>query len=444
MSQIVFDIAIILLLIILNGVFALSEIAIVSARRIRLEQQAKEGNSGAKVALDLAEEPERFLSTVQIGITLVGIFAGAFGGARLSQVLAEALAPLIGEQYASGISLALVVGTITYLSVVIGELVPKQIALQNAERIAAIIARPMQGLSWIATPVVMLLSGSTTAVVKLLGIPEDTSAAVTEEEIRVMVEQGAQAGIIEEAERDMVEGVFRLGDYQLEAVLTPRPEVVWLDINAPQEQIQETVKNSDASRYPVCDGDLDNVIGVVRAKAMLSAMMEGKSFDLKTIMRDPIFMPESMPAIKALEMFKQTGTHLAMIVDEYGSVEGVVTLFDILEAIVGDIPTPDEIEDPRITERDDGTWLIDGLIQIQDFKGYFDIDEMPSQDKYQTLGGFMVTMSGHIPQAGEHFGWGGYRFEVADMDGKRVDKVLLAQAPEEGAEEVDVADGENV
>lgn len=233
----------------------------------------------------------------------------------------------------------------------------------------------------------------------------------------------------------MVEGVFRLGDYQLEAVLTPRPEIVWLDINASEEKIQEILKQSDSSRFPVCDGDLDNVVGVVRAKNMLSVMMQGKPFDLRSMMRDPIFMPESMPAIKALEMFKQTGTHLAMIVDEYGSVEGVATLYDILEAIVGDIPTPDEIQEPRITERDDGSWLIDGLIQIQDFKEYFDIEEMPSQDRYQTLAGFMVTMSGHIPKTGEHFGWGGYRFEVADMDGKRVDKILLAQAPKEESEE---------
>lgn len=434
MSGIVFEIAIVLLLILLNGVFAMSEIAILSARRVRLEQKAKSGSKGAETALELATHPDNFLSTVQIGITLVGIFAGAFGGATLAQELADILIPVVGERFATSASLAVVVGSITYLSVVMGELAPKQIALRNAETISALVSRPMKGLSWIATPVVRLLSGSTNALIRVLGIPKDSRAAVTEEEIKVMVEQGAQVGIIEEAERDMVEGVFRLGDYRLSAVMTPRPEIVWLDLKASPEKIQDTLENSESSRFPVCDGDLDNVVGIVRAKNLLTAVLQNHSLDLKDHILKPVFMPENMLAIRALDTFKKSGTHLALIVDEYGSVEGLVTLYDILEAIVGDIPTLEEIEEPRIIKRQNGSWLVDGLIGIQDFKNYFKFDSLPDEDSFQTLGGFIITALGHIPQAGEYFDWNNYRFEVADMDGKRVDKVLMQANPSPTAE----------
>lgn len=434
MSVIVFEIAIVLLLILLNGVFAMSEIAILSARRVRLEKKAKNGHKGAKTALELATNPDNFLSTVQIGITLVGIFAGAFGGATLAQKLANVLIPVVGERFATSASLALVVGSITYLSVVMGELAPKQIALRNAETISTIVSRPMKGLSWVATPVVKLLSGSTNALIRVLGIPKDSRAAVTEEEIKVMVEQGAQVGIIEEAERDMVEGVFRLGDYRLSAVMTPRPEIMWLDLNASPEKIQDTLENSESSRFPVCEGDLDNVVGIVRAKNLLTTVLRNQTFNLKDHLLEPIFMPENMLAIRALDTFKESGTHLALIVDEYGSVEGLVTLYDILEAIVGDIPTPEEIEEPRIIKRQNGSWLVDGLIGIQDFKNYFNFESLPDENSFQTLAGFIITALGHIPQSGEYFDWNNYRFEIADMDGKRVDKVLIQATPPTTAE----------
>jgi putative hemolysin len=432
MSETLLGIAIILLLIVLNGVFAMSEIAVVSARPIRLRQMAQAGNRGAKAALELAENPNRFLSTVQVGITLVGILAGAYSGANIAGELAMPLGqlPWIGR-YASALSLALVVATITFLSVVLGELVPKRIALGNTERIAAAIARPMHTLSVIATPVVHLFSVTTDATLALLGLQASVEEEVSEEEIRMMVQHGAQTGIIEEAERAMVESVFRLADRPLKAMMTPRPEIVWLDVNAPDREIRQLVHASHHSRFPVCDGDLDHVIGLVQARDLLFNCLEGRPLDIKVAMHKPLFAPETLPALKALERFKQTGLHMAVLFDEYGGIEGLVTLIDVLEAIVGDIPTLDEIVEPPIVQRDEGSWLIDGLISIDDFKEAFEIRSLPGEGTYQTLGGFIVFMIGSIPMTGSRFGWGGFRFEVADMDEHRVDKVLMQTAPEE-------------
>ncbi|MDX1614945.1 MAG: hemolysin family protein [Candidatus Promineifilaceae bacterium] len=435
MSAILFEVVVILLLIALNGLFAMSELAVISARTSRLEQMAQEGNRGARTALELANSPNRFLSTVQVGITLVGIFAGAFGGATIARELAVLMAdlPLVGP-YAGAVSFALVVGSITFLSVVVGELVPKRLALHSTERIAAGVARLMNGLAALATPVVRLFSLATDAILRVLGIDAPPEMEVTEEEITMLVQQGARAGIIEEAERDMVESVFRLGDRRLEGMMTPRPEVVWLDVNADEASIRETLKESAHSRVPVCDGDLDHVLGVVRAKDLMAACLDSAPFDLREVMQEPWFAPESMLALTALERFKQTGVHLALLVDEYGGIEGVLTLIDILEAIVGDIPTVDELVEPPIVQREDGSWLVDGLMNIDEFKHHFDIRNLPGEDSYQTLGGFVVFMLGAVPLPGQHFGWGGFRFEVADMDGKRVDKVIVDQAPPDETE----------
>ncbi|MCA9980259.1 MAG: HlyC/CorC family transporter [Anaerolineales bacterium] len=425
MSQIAFEVGIVLVLILINGLFAMSEIAIVSARRARLEQFKDEGVRGASTALALANNPNRFLSTVQVGITLVGIFAGAYGGATLAQKLEVVLVPIFGEQLGSGLSFFLVVGTITYLSVVIGELVPKRLALQYGERLSVLIAGPMSLLSTLATPIVYLLSTSTDVIVRLLGIHEPPDTAVSEEEIRVLLRQSSQAGFIEEIEREMVESIFRLDDWTVESMMTPRPEIVWLDINHSQEEIRETLRQSPHARLPVCDGDLDHVIGVVSAKDLLARNLDQDEIDLRTVMLEPLFVPESVHAHKALERMRKTGIHMALLIDEYGGVEGLVTLFDILEAIVGDIPTADEIEMPRVVQRTDGSWLVDGLLGIYDFKQKFDLDELPREDNYQTVGGFMISQLGRVPQAGDLFIWAGLRFEVADMDGKRVDKVLV-------------------
>jgi putative hemolysin len=430
MTEILLETFIILLLIILNGLLAMSELAIVTSRRVRLQQMAQDGNHGAEVALELAEAPNRFLSTVQVGITLVGIFAGAIGGATIAQALNGLLVqlPLI-EPYASAISLVVVVGTITFFTVVLGELVPKRVALQNTERIAAAVARPMRSLSVLTWPIVRLLGLTTDAVLSLLRLEAQPKTSLTEEEIRMLVEQGAQAGIIEQVERDMVESVFLLGDRPLEAIMTPRPEIVWLDVNMPDEQVRQVVKSSSHSRFPVCDGQLDKTLGLVRAKDLLADCLAGERLRLREVMQEPLFAPENAQALRVLERFRETGIHLAMLVDEYGGIEGLVTSFDILEAIVGDIPTMAEINQPPIVQREDGTWLVDGLISIEDFKRAFDVGSLPSEGKYQTLAGFVVHMLGSLPSPGDHFGYGGFRFEVADMDGRRVDKVLLKKGP---------------
>jgi putative hemolysin len=432
MSEILFEITIILLLLVFNGLFAMSEIAVVSARTIRLQQMAQRGSQGALVALELAESPNRFLSTVQVGITLIGIFAGAFGGASIAGELAIPLSelPWIGR-YAGALSLAFVVGVITFLSVVIGELVPKRIALGNAEQIAALVSRPMRSLSTIATPVVHFLSLATDVTLRLLGIKTLANEDINEEEIRMMIHQGAETGAIEEAERDMVESIFRLGDRPLESMMTPRPEIVWLDFNAPEEEIRHLIRGSNHTRFPVCDGDLDHILGVVQAKDLLFTCLEGQPFDIKSAMQEPLLVPETMPTLPALERFKQSGLHMALLFDEYGGIEGLVTLIDILQAIVGDIPVLDDMGEQPIVQREDGSWLVDGLITIDDFKEAFAIRIMPGEGKYQTLGGFIVFMLGSIPITGSRFGWGGFHFEVADMDRHRVDKVLLEAVPAE-------------
>lgn len=433
MSDILVEIVLILGLIVLNGLLAMSELAIVSSRRVRLQQMAHDGNVGAEVALELAETPNRFLSTVQVGITLVGIFAGAIGGAAIAQALADLIAQLSAlEPYAGAISLILVVGSITFLTVVLGELVPKRIALHNTERIAAIVARPMRGLSVITWPIVRLLSLATDAVLTILRVKAQPKTTLSEEEIRMLVEQGAQAGIIEAVERDMVESVFQLGDRPLEAIMTARPEIVWLDVNAPQEQIRRIIEGSSHSRYPVCDGELDKTLGLARAKDLLAKSMGGEPIDLRQIMDEPLFAPENARALQVLERFRETGVHLAMLIDEYGGVEGLVTSFDILESIVGNIPTLDEIDRPPIVQRADGSWLVDGLLSVDDLKKAFNIGSLPGEGAYQTVGGFVIFMLGSLPIPGAYFGYGGFRFEVADMDGRRVDKVIVEQRPDGG------------
>jgi putative hemolysin len=427
MTQISFEVLFIVLLVILNGVFAMSEIAIVSVRKARLQQLINQGDKRARVALDLAQSPNRFLSTVQIGITLVGIFAGAYGGATLSQHIATYLNDIPAlARYSSALSLGIVVLGTTYLSLVIGELVPKRLALQNAEQVARAIAGPMHTLSRLASPFVYLLSASTEGVLRLLGVQSSEEAPVTEEEIKVLVEQGTQAGLIAEAERDMVESIFRLGDRRVEALMTPRTEIAWLEVDAPPEVIRQTIMEHDHSRFPVCESTLDKVLGVILVKDLLSLSLAGQPLDLRTAMQRPLFVPASMHVLKILELFKKTGMQMALLIDEYGGIEGLVTLNDILEAIVGDIPTAEELEEPPVVQREDGSWLIDGMLSIDDFKEIFDIRELPEEEMYLTLGGFFVTQIGRLPITSDYFEWENLRFEVVDMDGNRVDKVLVS------------------
>lgn len=430
-SQLIIEIGILVILILINGLFALAEMSIVSSRRERLRMLVDDGNRGAATALRLSQEPTVFLSTVQVGITLIGILAGAFGSASLSDELSQLIAPIpIIGPYSRTVALALVVGVITFFQVVVGELVPKRLALRNPERIAAAVAGPMSVLSKIARPLVRLLALTTRFFLRVLGVRDDISeTTVTEEEIKVLVEQGAQAGVFEEAERDMVESIFRFGDRQLRSLMTPRTEIVWLDINDPEEEIRETVSQSHHSRFPVCDDALDRVIGIVQAKDMLSNSWTDQPFDLKSIMRPPLFLPETMSALRALERFKQTGIQEALLVDEFGGIEGLVTLIDMMEAIVGDIPTAEEIAEPPVVKREDGSWLVDGSIDIDDLKELLEVGELPDEGDYQTLGGFIVLLIGRLPRAGDRVDWQDYRFEVVDMDGYRIDKVLLSKLP---------------
>ncbi len=423
----------ILLLILANGLFAMSEMAVVSARKARLEQWAEEGNGRARAALALSQAPNRFLSTVQIGITLVGILSGAFGGATLAERLGAQLsrAPWIGDS-GPAVALALVVLLITYLSLVFGELVPKRLALNNPERIAVGVAIPMRVLAAITAPVAHVLALSTEGVFRLLGIQPSTEPPVTEEELKVMLQQGTEAGIFEEAEQDMVENVFRLNDRRVSAVMTPHPDIVWLDVNEPPAELRRKIIASAYSRFPVCRGDLDNLLGIVRTKDLLARALNDQPLDLLNCLRSPLFVPEGMPASKVLQLFRNSKTHIALVIDEYGSIQGLVTLKDLLEAIVGEI-TPGIAFDnePEVVQREDGSWLVDGMLPIDEFKELFDLEMLPDEERsgYQTLGGFVMSQLGRIPQAGDHFEWQALHFEVMDMDERRVDKVLVARLP---------------
>jgi len=422
------EILIILLLVIANGVFAMSEIAIISARKVRLQQMANQGNAKARAALELADAPNRFLSTGQIGITLIGILAGAYGGATLSRSLATFLNRIPAlTPYSQAISFGIVVVGITYLSLIIGELVPKRLALNSPEQIAANVAIPMRILAAIASPLVDLLSASTDLVLRILGIGPSTEPMVTEEDLRVLIEQGTEAGTFEEAEQDMVERVFRLGDRPVSALMTPRPDIVWLDLEDSAEENRQRMIDSCHSRFPVCQGGLDNVLGMVHVIDLLGRCLSGQPLDLTVSLQQPVFVPESTRGLKILELFKQTGIHLALVVDEYGVIQGLVTLNDIMVEIVGDVPSADELEEPQVVQREDGSWLLDGMLPVDEFLELFEIKEMPGEHRgsYQTLGGFVITHLGRIPTAADYFEWQGMRFEVMDMDGNRVDKVLV-------------------
>jgi putative hemolysin len=432
MDSILTQVLIIIGLIIANGFLAMAEIAIVSARKVRLQQRAEEGDAKAKIALELANSPSRFLSTIQIGITLVGILAGAFGGVTIAEQLAPKLNRIAWiAPHGGAVSLSIVVLGITYLSLIIGELVPKQIALHHAERISAAVAPSMRTLSWLAAPLVQLLSLSTHLVLRAFGVRPSEEVTVTEEEIKLMIEQGTQEGVFEPSEQEIVERVFRLGDRTANSLMTPRPDVVWLDPNEPPEEIQQKITADSHTHYPVAEGQIDQIIGLVNSKDLLSQNLSCQPIDLRSVLRPALFIPESMSALDMLERFKQKRTHVAFVIDEHGGFQGLVTTSDILEAIVGDIPMPDEAEEADIIQREDGSWLVDGKVPADELKDLLQTDELPFENEnlYQTLGGLVMAFLGRIPKSGDHFEWGGFRFEVVDMDGHRVDKVLINPMP---------------
>jgi len=430
--MVVVEVLIILLLILLNGFFAMSELAVVSVRRARLQAMAEQGRRGARAALALADEPGRFLSTVQIGITLIGILAGAFGGARLAEPLARwlaqwpALAPWSGQ-----IGLALVVGAITYVSLVVGELVPKQLALRNAERIACWAAYPMGLLTKGASPLVSLLDFSTRAGLRLFGAAGGARMPITDEEIRTMLREATQAGVVEEVEQELITGVMRLADRPVAGIMTPRPDIEWLDINADPAECSRRLRRSSYSRLLVCDGSIDEVLGVVQAKDLLDRGLQGLPLDLRASLREAPAVPETMSALRVLDLLKRAPVHMALVVDEYGSVMGIVTPADVLKVIVGGLAEHGELPERRAVRRSDGSWLLDGGMAVDEVAELLKLPGLRASDDYHTLAGWVLTRFDRVPQTGEYIDWNGWRFEVVDMDGHRIDKLLAAPTTED-------------
>jgi putative hemolysin len=426
-----FEFALVLILVIANGIFSMSELAVMSARKARLHHRASQGSSGARLALDLANEPEDFLSTVQIGITLIGTLAGAFGGATLAGKLSLYLVavPAIAP-YAETISITVVVLVISYLSLILGELVPKRIALNNPERIASAVAAPMRAISRIAMPAVRFLSWSTRVVMKVLPFRPVSDQAVTEDEIKVLIQQGTEAGAFEPAEQAMVSGVFRLADRRVVELMTARRDVMWIDTNEDAEQVRRKIDSSIYSRYPVGRGSLDQVIGMIGVKDLFSlGTTDPKVFC--AALKQPLFVPEMMTALSVLERFQQTGNHVALVVNEHGGVQGMIALHDILEAITGEMQPATETEADGIAESSEGVWLVDGLLPIRDLKELLRLEALPGEEDahFTTVGGFTMGMLERIPAEGDHFDFLDYHLEVVKMDGKRVDKVRINHAP---------------
>lgn len=423
------DIAIIAVLIACNAFFAMSEIAVVSSRPARLRSLEAEGIAGAKAALKLAEDPTGFLSAVQIGITLVAILSGAFGEAELAQPLRAFLTetfPQLGAR-ADTISTVVVVFGLAYFSLICGELVPKRLSLTNPERIACAIARPVTTLARIAYPIVWLLRVSTNTVLRVIGKHSNDPRGVTEEEVKTMIAEGTASGVFHKAEREMIEGVIRVADRSVRSIMVPRPDVLWLDADDKPGVIADEILEGRHSRFPVSRGDIDAVIGVVHAKDLLDQLHRGQPIDLIAVLREPLYVDERMPILNMLDRFKTSNVHMAIVLDEYGSFQGVVTPMDILIAIAGDLPERAGEEEPDAVQRDDGSWLFDGGTTIDVVERLLALKSMASDEDFATIAGFMLYHLGHIPIPGENFTHQGWRFEVVDLDGRRIDKVLVAR-----------------
>ncbi|MBK7203815.1 MAG: hemolysin family protein [Anaerolineae bacterium] len=423
------NVAVLFFLILLNGVLALAEAALMSARKARLQGLADDGDKAAQIALELANEPMAFLSTVQIGITLVGILAGAFGEATLAGQLATLLerAPLLAP-YSRALSLVIVVIIVAYVSLVLGELAPKRLALYNPERLASLVAPPMRVLSRWASPAVRFLSFSASLVLRLFGITDIKDAPVTEDELKVLIAQGTAAGVFDAAEQNIMRRTLRLGDRTAATLMTPRPDIVWLDLDDDPAEVWRKITTTTFTRFPVARGALDAIAGVVRARDLLTSAGRGDSLSLESVLQPPLLVPESTPALRVLEILKRARSQMALILDEYGGVSGLVTLEDILQAIVGDIS--DEAQPTEAVRRLDGSWLLDGALPVDEMQELLDLDDLPGAGDYLTVAGFIMRQLGHIPSAGDRFTWENCEFEVVDMDGRRVDKVLVSERGE--------------
>jgi putative hemolysin len=422
------DIALLLFLILLNGVFAMSEIAVVSSRKARLQRLAEDGSPGAHSALALHNDPSNFLSTIQVGITSVGILSGAIGETALADPLAVWLSGFsLLEPYARIIALTIVVIALTYFSVVVGELVPKRLGLLAPEGTASLIARPMNALSAFARPLVWLLSSSSSLLLRLIGTRPKDEPPVTDEEINVLMEQGAEAGIFHESEQELVSNVLRLDEQRIVSIMTHRSDIYMIDLADPEDEIRNRLADSPYERIVVCRDGLEHIVGIQLTSDLLKPALEGANLDIERVLRPPLYVPESVTTTQLLENFRTARMQFALIVDEYGELEGLVTITDVLTAIVGELPSLGEKD---MVKREDGTWLVDGDVAIERLKYELDIDtDLPGEEEnaYNTLGGFVMHMLGRIPASAEHFEWEGLRFEVIDMDRNRIDKVLVAR-----------------
>ncbi|MFN8411585.1 MAG: hemolysin family protein [Anaerolineales bacterium] len=414
------------ILLLLNGVLAMAETALLSVRKARLQNQSNKGDTRATAVLKLTEDPNKFLSVIQIGITSIDLLIGALTGATLGVWINSQLDKFPALEPYSGI-IGLIVGVlpITYLSLVLGELVPKRLALRDPENISSIIAPPMIFFSKIFSPFVKLLSFSTNAILRLMGVTPSLEPPVTEEEIQLLIDQGTQAGVFQESEQDMVEGIFSLSDQRVYSLMTPRTEIVWLDVEDSVDEIRQKIAESEYSRFPVRQDSLETIVGIVKSRDLLVQSLSGAEIKLKDLIKPAFFIPETMFASRALEIFKEKGTELLLVIDEFGGLQGLITINDILEEIVGEI----EFEEPQATQRQDGSWLLDGMLEVDEFKEIFKLDALPHEDESETLSGFMMISLGRVPQTADRFEWHSLRFEVIDMDGRRVDKVLVTTLP---------------
>jgi len=428
------DILILLFLVLLNAIFAMSELALVSSRKVRLQQWSEEGNKGAEAALALTEDPTRFLSTIQIGITFISISSGVYAESSISRhfeawlTLFPSIAP-----FSRGLSDALVIFFVTFLSLILGELVPKRLAMHNPELVAATLARPMRFLSHLAAPLVKILSVITNWILHLMGAKQSHEPSITEEEIRVLMEQGADEGIFDRAEQELVENIFRLDDRKVASIMTPRMDIVSIDVSNPESDNFLLLQACPYSRFPVCKGGMEHIVGILESKRMLDRVLSGNQIDLCADIIPPLYVPASVSLMQLLEQFKMARTHIALVVDEYGELEGLVTMNDVLEAIVGDLPATGQ-EDDSIVQRDENSWLMDGAVTLDEFKEFFDIDheeQLPGEDggNIHTLGGIMMYQLGRVPVVTDRFDWQGFSFEVVDMDKTRVDKIMVARQP---------------
>jgi putative hemolysin len=423
------EILIVLLLILINGLFSMAELALVSARRARLAVLERKGVAGATLARALADDPQRFLPTVQVGITLVSVFTGVFGGARIAEHVEAWLDrfPVLAPAAAS-LALAIVVVVTTYLTLVLGELVPKQLALRRPEHVAAWVARPISWISRGAAPAVWLLGKSTGLIMRLFGLNRPTSRAVTEEELKALLSEGAQAGILEAEEHNMIERVLRLADKPVRAIMTPRTELAWLDLSDPPKEIAATLKAAPHSRFVVCDRSIDNVVGVVQAKDILDRMLSGDPLSLTAALRQPIVVPDTVTALDALERLKSDPLGMALVMDEYGSFEGVVTAADVLEAIVGE-PTDVATQPGDGQAEGESAFVMDGMMPVDELKARLDLPDLPAEGSYHTLAGLILALLRRVPRGGDRIVFAGWRFEVLEMDGRRVDKVRASREP---------------